>query len=381
MRFKNFSLATILCIVVVHSATAQTDPAILNWFINTTGATGSSIDPDMNALVSQILADVESVHYTDDSVYVHTSGVPSYNTGPFGVNPAYASDLDATYVIPRTPVAETGDNALLGLGAQGVFLNGVAVYNFADGLSYNNQGVWHQDANVFEFDGFDSSIGHPSPIFGGGGPGGGGPGGGGGGEPSEDEFVAGYYHHHQNPAVLRLELGDDGSSHSPIIGFAFDGFPIYGPYGFDDPTDSSTDIVLMESSYQLRDITERTTLADGTELAAALHGPTLEEVALGGYQEDFAFVENSGHLDVHNGRFAITPDYPEGSYAYFVTLAEDGTSTFPHMLGPTFYGELVSQENVVIPADAVQYVVPESNSAAMLCLGMMFLGVLRRRKI
>ena len=69
----------------------------------------------------------------------------------------------------------------------------------------------------------------------------------------------------------------------------------------------------MESSYKLRDITDRSTLADGTELAAAMHGPSIEEITPGAYQEDFVFDAAVGHLDEHNGRFTITPDYPDGT--------------------------------------------------------------------
>ena len=31
------------------------------------------------------------------------------------------------------------------------------------------------------------------------------------------------------PPLLRKRLGDDGSDHSPILGWAFDGNPVYGP--------------------------------------------------------------------------------------------------------------------------------------------------------
>jgi len=62
------------------------DPTIINWLINTTGATGASPDPGIHALVSEIPADVSSVFYTDNSVYVQATGVPSYDSGPFGNN-------------------------------------------------------------------------------------------------------------------------------------------------------------------------------------------------------------------------------------------------------------------------------------------------------
>jgi hypothetical protein len=362
------------------TANAQIDPTIGNWLINTTGATGTSVDPDIDAEISQVLADVESVHYSDDAVYVQTSGRPFDN-------PIIHSDLDATYVVTRNPVASSGENTAVRLGHIGVLLNGVSIYNYADGMSYNSQGIWNQDANFFEAESFDNAPGHPSSIFsagGGGPPGGGGDGGGptdggDGGGPPGGQADGGHYHHHQNPQALRELLGDDGSAHSPLLGFAIDGFPIYGPFGYADPGDSSSEVVRVESSYRMRDITERTALADGTALEAALFGPTLEEISLGAYQEDFEFVDGFGHLDEHNGRLAITPDYPDGTYAYYVTLDENGDSAFPHIIGSSYYGETVSQQDVVVPAGATQFV-PEPNAFGLLGMGSLLLGFFRRRR-
>ena len=39
----------------------------------------------------------------------------------------------------------------------------------------------------------------------------------------------------------------------------------------------------------------------------------------GFFVEDFVFTDN-GDLDKHNGRFCVTPDYPNGVYAYFATI-------------------------------------------------------------
>lgn len=46
------------------------------------------------------------------------------------------------------------------------------------------------------------------------------------GHPNQD----GVYHYHKYPTCVKSPFADDGKQHSPIIGFAFDGFPIYGPY-------------------------------------------------------------------------------------------------------------------------------------------------------
>ena len=45
-----------------------------------------------------------------------------------------------------------------------------------------------------------------------------------------------------------------------------------------------------------------------------------------------------GDLDIHNGRFCITPDYPAGTYAYFVTLDRQYAGAYPYTPGPTYYG-------------------------------------------
>ena len=44
----------------------------------------------------------------------------------------------------------------------------------------------------------------------------------------------GVYHYHKYPVCLKSPFHDDGKLHSPVIGFAFDGFPVYGPYEADD---------------------------------------------------------------------------------------------------------------------------------------------------
>jgi hypothetical protein len=43
----------------------------------------------------------------------------------------------------------------------------------------------------------------------------------------------GVYHYHKYPSCVKSPFPDDGKRHSPIIGFAFDGFPLYGPYESD----------------------------------------------------------------------------------------------------------------------------------------------------
>ena len=135
-----------------------------------------------------------------------------------------------------------------------------------------------------------------------------------------------------NPKSLRVALNDNISvtglepvtkSHSPIIGFAYDGNPIYGPFAHRDPLDSSSPIVRMTSSYDIN--------------GSRPGGPSLTQYPLGTFNNDYTYVHKSGSLDENNGRFCITPDFPEGIYAYFLTIDSNQVPQYPYILGENFY--------------------------------------------
>jgi hypothetical protein len=79
---------------------------------------------------------------------------------------------------------------------------------------------------------------------------------------------------------------------------------------------------------------------------------------IGTYIEDYEWLaSNNGDLDKYNGRFCITPEYPEGTYAYFVTIDAAGTPQFPYYIGIEYYGapqtaDLVPNANITIPTTA-----------------------------
>lgn len=85
-------------------------------------------------------------------------------------------------------------------------------------------------------------------------------------------------------------------------------------------------------------VTLRTEHADGTDVA---DGPAVSTTyPIGYFREDYGYVESDDEdvLDVHNGRFCVTPEYPEGTYAYFATVNTDWTSAYPYAVGPTYAG-------------------------------------------
>jgi len=176
----------------------------------------------------------------------------------------------------------------------------------------------------------------------------------------------GEYHYHDNPVCLRYQMNDNingtnvGTAtaaytestgtlhHSPILGYAYDGYPVYGPYGYGTATNSGSTVRRMVSSYALRtdNTTTRTSLPAWaqtyqgiTTLTSSQYGPNVSTTyPLGRYVEDYAYTAGSGDLDQFNGRYCVTPDYPSGTYAYFVTIDSSGNPAFPYYLGPQFAG-------------------------------------------
>jgi uncharacterized protein (TIGR03437 family) len=208
------------------------------------------------------------------------------------------------------------------------------------GMGAAGDGIWLRDAFWGEGQTFDGCGGH---------------------QPG-----SGQYHHHATPICLRAQLNDNLEvlrssrtgmtfrekaapwTHSPILGWSFDGYPIYGPYGYGTATSSASPVRRMRSSFRLRNITARTSLPTwalplhptaSQDLTAAQAGPPINaSFPLGRYNEDYEFVEGLGDLDPYNGRFAVTPEFPAGTYAYYVTINENGTPAFPYVLSLQYNG-------------------------------------------
>ena len=59
---------------------------------------------------------------------------------------------------------------------------------------------------------------------------------------------------------------------------------------------------------------------------------------LGDLVQDYIHDSGVGTLDEFNGKFAVTPDYPNGTYAYFMTEDSSGNPVYPYVIGRKFYG-------------------------------------------
>jgi hypothetical protein len=151
----------------------------------------------------EFVPDNVTVSFDATSMIVHTHGLPNHPTGKFPQaygNPNYIQEQNATYYIPLNPtinpdhIATTRDdsNRALPMGPIGIAINGVVFFNPFD--------LGMGDASNM----MDYCCGHPN----------------------QD----GVYHYHKYPICINSPWADEGREHSPLIGWAFDGFPIYGPY-------------------------------------------------------------------------------------------------------------------------------------------------------
>jgi len=322
---KNIFNTLLLFIFFIIPFHCISQPEIVSWMQNITNETGYNNLP----------SNIQSVFYTNSNIYVSCSCIPGYDIGPWAGNPNTPANQDFCFKINRFPIENTAEKTKTPLGHIGVWLNGVSIFNAEDAHSYNNLGVWYQNALFFEGNSFDECLGHPASN--------------------------GEYHHHVNPTCLYDDL--DNQNHSPIIGYSFDNFPIYGAYA-NSNTEGTGDIIRMESSYQLRTVENRTTLSDGTVLNSNDYGPDINnQFPLGAYIQDYEFIENSGDLDEFNGRFCVTPEYPNGTYAYFVTINENHDPVYPFTIGPYYYGVAQGSGNLgpqsghhSIPNNATQYI-------------------------
>ena len=157
----------------------------------------------------QLVEDNLVIHVTDQQLLVQSKNLPNHPVAVFpdrwrtlDGNPNYIREQQNTWQIPLQPKQAaqplamqggTNNNGALPMGPIGFAVNGVVFFNPFDHL-LNEDAIWR----------LDRCCGHPSPNS--------------------------MYHYHKYPVCVKSPWSDDGESHSPVIGFAFDGFPVYGPY-------------------------------------------------------------------------------------------------------------------------------------------------------
>jgi hypothetical protein len=218
---------------------------------------------------------------------IKANGIPNHPVGQFP-NPGNPNSISAqnyNFRVPLHPVPNTSFTPLK-MQSIGVAVNGIP---FDPGTAefWNNdrQAGWRVEAIIGtnRTMGLDQNYAHVQPD--------------------------GAYHYHGVPVGLEQVLG--GSQKMTLIGYASDGFPMYGPIAYDKANDPSSVLRQMKPSWQLK---------KGARPGGNGPGGTYD----GTYTRDYEFVSGSGDLDEANGRTGVTPEYPKGTYYYVVTW------TFPY---------------------------------------------------
>ena len=346
-------------ILLLHSS-VRADPLLSSWFTegstkyariytSTANRTAGISTTTWTGQTSATYAGVHEIDYSNGWVYIKNTGLAPYIMGPWD-NPNLPKNQGTStgvYRFPRSPLvisspATTG-RTLTGQGSIGFLVDGVAIYNTSDGFSYSvayakdaapnanigpGDGVWNRDAWPNEKVSFDFPLNHPQP--------------------------SGQYHAHANPIGVRYVLGDninyDSSTkfysentlatdwkHSPIIGWINDGLPLYGPYGYSNPTDPTSTVRRMVSGYIFRDGTRGTANLNSigrkslplwaqqaqnkTTLTSGQWGPDVSTAyELGHFSEDYDYLGDLGFsqgadfdLNKYNARYCVTPEYPGGT--------------------------------------------------------------------
>jgi len=211
-----------------------------------------------------------------------SNGLPDHAVGQFPNkgNPHRIAAQSYTFTLPQTGAPGTAQ--ALGLGTLfGVAVNGVPFDpGAAEFWQGNPRSGWQYEALGGAVAlGLDANYAHVQP--------------------------SGAYHYHGLPVGLLTDLGWSGKTASPLIGYAADGYPIYAM-----TAEVNGQVVKMTSSYQLKSGNR----PGGSEPSGRYDGAFIQ---------DDQYVAGSGALDECNGAMVTSAEYPEGTYAYFLT------DTFP----------------------------------------------------
>ena len=231
---------------------------------------------------------------------ITANSIPNHDVGLFGpvmgsLNPNSISPQNESYTIPLNPIEANEFSSLLGtsgtdLGPQysfGILFNGVELdpvaaepFPHEEMNSSNANWVWNLEALNVNL-GVDCNNAHVQPN--------------------------GKYHYHGTPTSYLNSLNTPSTTMT-LIGYAADGFPVYYKYAYSLASNSSSDLSIMTSSYQLK---------SGNRPGDGITSPC--DTFNGIYSNDYEYVYGLGTLDEANGRNGVTPEYPNGTYYYVIT--------------------------------------------------------------
>ena len=347
----------------------RTQARALNGISDTTWAPEPGVGVINGRQDAPAYAGIDSIRVSANWVYVKGSAMPHYTMGPWYFDTAktqrfvnYPNQWDMLARIPRQP-APAASKANTNFGPIAIWVNTAIIHNQLDAFYWNGTADVNTQANGLEFWTRNARLAEGLTF-----------------DPAgAHQPFTGESHHHISPFALRHEMGDHmdynpathtyteaagAPAHSPILGWSFDGYPIYGPYGYGNANNPGSGIRRMVSGYVPRDggfgTTNLNTVGrsslpqwairsghgNNPNAADAATGPNVSAAfPIGWYLQDFDYLGDRGYtqgtdfdLDDSNGRWCVTPEFPEGTYAYFVTLDATFQPAYPYIIGRQYYG-------------------------------------------
>jgi hypothetical protein len=221
---------------------------------------------------------------------VTSNGIPDHAVGTFP-NPNCPNTIKAQTVAASMPLVPVSTGKASKIGIVGYAFNGVKFDPSTAGTCtvsgsgtscslIGNTGTWNIEAlgqSSFDF-GTDTNNAHVQPD--------------------------GAYHYHGMPEGILEKLAKGKAM--TLVGFALDGFPVYARYGYVNPEDPSSGVKVVAGSYKLKD------KADSGR-------PSTATYPMGAFTQDYEYAAGSGDLDECNGRTGVTPEFPCGTYHYYIT--------------------------------------------------------------
>ncbi|MCA9671444.1 MAG: YHYH protein [Myxococcales bacterium] len=273
--------------------------------VDITGAVFSRTDPSCAVYAGRYRASVTdvgrnivfaaSVQVTsnaDGTCTISSNSIPNHDFNNMGAFANVTAEVSESFTIPvpaeassTTPLSLQYDNA--------VFLNGVKLDQLAAACyGVGNEPLGREKIGCFT----EGTPWRYDPMFA-------------GNSFGTDHNNAhtqpdGAYHYHGDPRAM---YDDAGQKASGVIGFAADGYPIYGPYIDDNGT-----IRKVTSGYVLRSGARASQSGEGAFPAGDYDGT---------FRDDYEWKAGAGDLDACNGMTR------NGSYGYYVT------SSYPWVMG------------------------------------------------
>lgn len=279
--------------------------------ITSTGATTRTIawtntDVDISAGIvtsSYLNTDGLNISYDVSNVYVESAGLVNHDYGSTTDENGelILVEQELTYNIPRVNLMTVTSSATAMPDAViGVTVNGLPLYSPNQNSSWEDGDVWHYNSAK------DTSTVENGHV-------------------TDDGL---FYYYIPVPEIVGLTDWDT-ANHSPIVGWAFDGLPIYGPYGYSsyeaNGQISDNTITNIKSAFQLKTGTREESTGPG----GAYTGAFVED-----YEYNAALITTPGHAGKWNQRYGVTPDSPSTPIRFYVaTMDDSGNPMFPYAVG------------------------------------------------